>query len=293
MSDEVVVDTPSEPDPDDEAIVAEVKQLAADPPTAKDKVEAALIATKRELRAANRRMKELEPVAADHATLKKQLDAVQPIINAVVTDPKLRAEAFRIAQGKPTSERVDQPTEQDDPEAAEIATELGFVLADGSTPDLVKARRLLGVMDKRNARNTDERIKPFAGLALNQRAEANLRAAAAMTDDDGVPLATEQSIKEVASKLPAHLLSSPDVVDLVLNSAIGLDRRNKRTPKAPDEPLYLDRAGSGGGRRESAVDPELAAMFERQGIDPKRGAAAVKRLEDGAVGRKGIALGVK
>jgi hypothetical protein len=90
-------------------------------------------------------------------------------------------------------------------------------------------------------------------------------------------------------------LANPEVADLVLNSAIGLDRRNKRTPKPPDEPLFLDRPGGGRGRRESAVDADLSAAFARLGVDEKHGAAAVSRLEQSVSGnrRGGVALGVK
>lgn len=64
---------------------------------------------------------------------------------------------------------------------------------------------------------------------LGQKAEANIRKLIAMTDAEGAPIATPESIREVAAQLPesmtAHLLADPGVVDLVLKHAIGIDSR--------------------------------------------------------------------
>src|SRR5689334_22392483 len=124
MSDEVVTkpEEPTEPN-DDAEIVEEVKQIVGnEPKTQHERVEAALIAAKRELRAANRKVKELEPVAASAKEIGGQLERAQPIINAVLTNPKLLAEAARIAKGTRTSnDGTVQPTQDDDPDAAAYA----------------------------------------------------------------------------------------------------------------------------------------------------------------------------
>jgi hypothetical protein len=285
------------PEVDDAEIVEEVKQIVGnEPKTQHERVEAALIAAKRELRAANRKVKELEPVAASAKEIGGQLERAQPIINAVLANPKLLAEAARIAKGTRTSnDGTVQPSETEDPDAAAYAEDAGFYLSDNQTPDVARARRVLDRLDARHGRQTREIVSPIAGTVLGSRAETNLQSMMRMTDDEGVPLATPESIREVASKLPSNLLANPEVADLVLNSAIGLDRRNKRSPKAPDEPLFLDRPGGGRGRRESAVDADLSAAFARLGIDEKQGAAAVSRLEQSVSGnrRGGVALGVK
>lgn len=284
--------------PDDDAeIAAEVESVVGTEPAAQhDRVKAALIAAKRELRAANRKVKELEPVAASAKEIGGQLERAQPIINAVLANPKLLAEAARIAKGTRTSnDGTVQPTQDEDPDATAYAEDAGFYLADNQTPDVARARRVLDRLDARHGRKTQEIVAPYAGAVLGSAAERNLQAMVRMTDDDGVPLATAESIREVASKMPQHLLANPDVADLVLNSAIGLDKRTKRSPKAPDEPLYLDRPGGGRGGRQTAVDADLQAAFDRLGIDNKQGAAAVSRLEQSAAGgrRSGIALGGK
>jgi hypothetical protein len=251
----------------------------------------ALVNAKKALRVATKAIKELEPIAQRSKEVNDRLDRAQPIIDAIITNPKLRAEALRIAQGtRTTSDTVDQPSADEDPDAAAYAEDAGFYLADGQTPDLARSRRVLDRLDKRHGRQTDDRIRPLAGLTLTDKANQNLRDAAAMVDDDGTPLATWESIKEVADQLPPHLMANPQVKELVLNSAIGLDRRKKRTPKAAEEPLYLERQ-SGGGRREPTVSPEEKKQLDRLGITEKEYAASTKRLEAGVAQRRGIVLG--
>jgi crotonobetainyl-CoA:carnitine CoA-transferase CaiB-like acyl-CoA transferase len=152
---------------------------------------------------------------------------------------------------------------------------------------------VLTKLDERHGKQTDERMRPLAGVALGQKADANLRQAAAQTDDYGVPLATMESIKEVASSLPPHLLADPNVVEVVLNSAIGIDRRKGRTPKLPDDPLYLAQAGGGRAPRESVIDAATRSRLESLGLTEKEYTASAKKLEDGAQNRRGIVLGGK
>jgi hypothetical protein len=129
----------------------------------------------------------------------------------------------------------------------------------------------------------------LAGVTLSQKAEANLREAMAQTDQDGVPYATQESIREVAGQLPPQLLADPKVVDLVLNSAIGIDRRKHRTPKAPDEPLYLAPAG-GGRRSEPAISSEEKRLLAKYGIDEKTYKESSATLEKNVASRRGTQL---
>ncbi len=284
---------PDDPKPDDQEVDTEATSLAVEMGGNKMVPLSALIAAKRDGKAAHKRVKELEPLAARAGEVDERLNRAQPVIDAILSSPKLRAEALRIAQGTRTSDgRTEQPTEDEDPDATAYAEDAGFYLADGQTPDVARARRVLTRLDQRHGRQTDERIRPLAGVTLTAKAEENLRRAAAETDDDGAPLATIESIRDVAGQLPAHLLADPKVVELVINSAIGIDRRKGRTPKAPEEPLYLERQ-SGGGRRGPAISAEERASLERLGISEKDYLASSKRLEEGVANRKGIALGVK
>lgn len=288
---EPVVETSTEPD--DAAIEAEVAELTASPADQQaDKVKNALIAAKRELRTAKRRNAELEPIAENEGRLRQHVASVQPYIDVLVNDPKLRADALRVVNGGGTrvsADTTEQPT--DDQEAAAFAENVfGFYLPDQVTPDVARARRAMDLMDRRNGRQTDERLRPLAGVTLGQKADSNIRAAMAETDTDGVPMASEESIREVAAQLPPQLLADPKVVDLVLNNAIGIDRRKGRTPKAPAEPLYV--ATSGGGRREStnSISSDERKILSRLGLNEKDYKESSARLEDNAARRRGTTL---
>lgn len=229
---------------DEAAIAAEVETLTQTPADQQaDRIKGALIAAKRGEKAALKRIKELEPIASRTQEVEGQLARAQPVINAILSDPKLNAAAMRIASGTHASaEATEQPT--DDADASGYAEDMGWYLQDGSI-DTARGRRVLNRVAKVSRGQAEDVVRPLAGVTLNTRAESNLSRMMAMTDDNGVPWATEESIRAVASRLPANLLADEKVVDLVLRNAIGEDRMTKRTPKAVDEPLYLASAGSG------------------------------------------------
>jgi hypothetical protein len=243
----------------------------------------ALMDAKRGLKAANAKLKEVEPIAAKTKEVEEKLAKAQPIIDAVVNNPKLKAEAIRIATGqtRTSAATTDQPDEDEDPDAAEIAELNGYFLADGVTPDIARGRRVLNILDRRHGKQTDERIAPIAGVLVGSRAEQNLNAALAQTNDDGVPLATRESIEETVKMLggpKSPLLANPGVVDLIINNAIGLDSRKGRTPKPPDAPLFLERQGGGRGGRDEVLSTDDRRRMTRLGLSDKDMKAAVESL---------------
>lgn len=285
MSDEEVVDQSATPDADDLAIAEEVAALSTDT-TATDgkphsKLVAGVIAREKQIRAQNKRIKELETVAARVTDVDGRLNQAQPIIDAILNNPKLRAEAMRIASGEGTrtsTANTEQP--EHDQEATEHAEDYGMYLSDGTTPDTARARRALNRIAGITGRQTDERMRPLAGGFLGEKADQHLREALREVDEDGVPLASEQSIREVWKTLPPHLLANPDVVTIAVNNAIGLDRRNRRTPKAPVEPLYVEGQTT---RRtpKSTVSAEDRAWAERNGLKPEDLERAAEKLATG------------
>lgn len=290
MSDEETVETTVETPAEEQDEAVELASLAVDDGKGGKMVPlSALIGSKKTQRELQKRIKELEPIAGKATEVAGQLASAQPIIDAVMRSPKLMAEAVRISQGtRATTESVEQP---DDADLVAFAEDSGWYLADNVTPDAARAGRVLARLDARHGKQTDDRIRPLAGITLNQKAQANMHEALSAVDDDGTPLATRESIAEVAKQLPPQLLADPAVVDLVLNSAIGLDKRKKRTPKPQDEPLYLERQGGGGSRREAPLSSMERAHLAASGITEKDYRASAARLEQGAAARKGIELG--
>lgn len=283
--------TPNDPDPNAPDADAELEpgEIVTDDKGNKSVSLTTMLRYKDKAKELGKRVKELEPIAAGATELGNRLTAAQPMIDALVNSPKLRAEALRISQGtRTTAETAEQP---DDADLVAFAEDNGWYLADGTTPDAARAGRVLARLDARHGKQTDERIRPLAGITLNQKAQANMQEALSATDDDGTPLATRESIAEVAKQLPPQLLADPAVVDLVLNSAIGLDKRKRRTPKPTDEPLYLERQGGGGNRREAPLSKMERDHLAASGISEKDYRASASRLEQGAASRRGIELG--
>lgn len=292
MAEEEVI-PPAEEEADEAEL--EASEVVTDASGNKTVSLSTMLRYKKEAKAATKRIKELEPVASRVTELEGRLNDASPVINAILTNPKLKAEALRIANGtRTTSDAGGQP--EDDPDATAYAEDMGFYLADGATVDAARARRVLDRLDARHGRQTDAKMRPLAGSFLSGKAEQNVQKAIDMTDDNGVPIATPESIQEVVRQMGAdgqHLLANPMVIELMLDRAAGIDRRNKRTPKAAEEPLYLESAGGGRGSRASVIDADLKASFARLGINEKDGQAAIKNLEQGARTRSGIALGGK
>jgi len=273
--------------PDDDAEVAEVASLVVDDGKGNKMVPlSALVGAKKSARDLNKRNKELEASAAESAQLKDRLDKAQPFIDALVTDPKLRAAAIRVVQGTHASPgSTEQP---DDSDATAVAEGFGFYLSDGATLDVARAKRVMTRIDARTRRQTDAALRPLAGIVAGSQAERNVHHAMTLTDDNGRPYATQESIREISSKLDPALLANPDVMDIVLNSAIGLDVRKGRTVAVPDEPLWQATAG---GRRptQPTISQETKASLDKLGLTEKEYAASSKRLESS--GGRAIVLG--
>jgi hypothetical protein len=274
-------------DPDD-GLETELASAAIDDGKGNKMVPlSSLVSAKKELRSSGKKMKELETRASKAEEIEKRLTNAQPIIDAIVSDPKLLARAKQIASGKPTNDRVEQPEVDEDPDAAALAETMELYTKEGQL-DIVKARKVLEIQDRRSGRTAQEAVRPFAGMALGQKAEANLSRIMAETDDDGVPWATRESIQEVAKLLPPNLLADPQVGQLVLTSAIGIDKQKKRTPKPPDEPIYME-SSSGRRNADAVVSSEEKRIGSRVGLSEKDLAASSKVLESTAPG-KGVRL---
>lgn len=267
---------PEEPDDAEELI-----QLAVDDGKGGKNVPlSALVTSKKHARELAKKVKEYEAQAGRQQALEDRLNAAEPIVRAVLADPKLRAQALRLAKGEPELVAAD-----DDPEAREHAEDMGFYLVDGVTPDGPRARRVLNRQATASKRDLEAALRPLAGTVLSGKAEQHLHEIIAETDEEGTPMATEQSIRDVVAALGAdgmRLLADPKVKDIVLNTAIGYDRRNKRTPTAPDEPLRLATAGAGRGRRsEPSLSSEERARLDRLGLTEADYSAAGTKLASG------------
>lgn len=282
-----------EPDPDDTELSTD--EIVTDARGNKTVSMTTMLKYKAEARALSKRVKELEPVAGRVTEVEGRLNEASPVINAILTNPRLKAEALRIASGThATPEAREQP--QDDPDAQAFAEDSGYYLADGQTVDAARARRVLDRLDARHGRQINTAMRPLAGSVLGSRAEQNVARAKAQVDEDGVPVASTESIDEVVTLMGAdghNLLANPQVITMILTQAAGIDHMKKRTPKAQDEPMFIEQAGGGRQPRAAAIDADMRGFLQRQGISEKDYQRSEKNLVDGVVNRKGIPLGGK
>jgi hypothetical protein len=291
MSDENVDPNAPAPEPEDDTddvaeIAAEVSQDANGDKRVK---LGTMLKYKKESRDLGKKVKDLESRLARQQEIEDRLAEVAPRVNAILNNPRMKAEYLRMQQGAPPPA---QGTEED-AEAAEYAEESGLYLPDGVTLNTGLARKQLNRIEKIAERKANERMQPFAAMSMNDKADANIARALAEVDKDGVPLATPQSINETAALLGAqgrHLLANPAVVDLILNNAIGLDRRNGRTPQPLDEPLYIASAGGRSGGAP-AIDADTRAWMKKNDISEDRYQKLSKSLDQAAATRTAIVLG--
>src|SRR5579862_6787674 len=169
------LETTDKVEPEDTELDTELASVAVDDGKGNKMVPlSALAGAKKESRASAKRVKELEAKEAEYGVLKQRLDSAQPIIDAIVNNPKLSAEARKIASGiKPTSDKVDQPDVHEDPDAVAYAETMDLYTKEGNL-DVVKARKALDVVTRVSGRMANEAVKPFAGMMLGSNAERNL-----------------------------------------------------------------------------------------------------------------------
>lgn len=233
------------------------------------------------------KLKESEAIAARTADVEGRLAQAQPIIGAILNNPRLRAEALKIAGGThATPATSEQP---DDAEAMATAEDMGWYQGDGVTPDAARAQRYLTRLDARMGRVTQEAVRPLAGLTLSRQAHDNVQRAINMVDAEGTPYATREGIEAAAKQLPPHLLANEQVAQILLRVAIGEDRLAGRTPKAQDEPMFMD-SQSGRGQRAPAISQGERNVLKRYGIDEKTYAESSRKLENAVASRRGVDL---
>jgi hypothetical protein len=291
MAEEVAVPAAEDlPNADPEADAEAAALATADANGNKTVPLSALIGVKRANKELEKRIKALEPVAARVTDVEGRLERASPIIEAVINNPKLRAAAM--AKTRPSGEYTEQP--EDDPDAKEWATEndLWTQDADGkSVLDIARAQRQLAIADRRMRRQNEATNRPLAEMVMGSRVDANIQEMYSAKDDDGVPYATQESLNEAISMLGVdgrRLLADPRVKDLILTNAAGIDHRKGRTPKAQEEPLYLETAG-GRGRRQAGLDPDERKFLDKTGMDEKHYRATVEKMANAKPG-KGIRL---
>lgn len=225
-----------------------------------------LIEHRKANKAQKKEIADLKAKVESYAGIEERLGKVLPIAEAVEKDPRLAADIKAALDGTRRSQPVADVV-NDDAEALEIAQTMNLITQDKDGKDVWDVGRAKRVLDISSAR-AEKRMKPQIDAAteasFSMRGEQNLAALYRMETPSGELVASDESIKEVLkeSQMPVRMLADPRVARTVGLMAAGLDREKGRTPKAPIEPMYLERPTnrrSEPGGRISEADRRMAA----------------------------------
>lgn len=248
-----------------------------------------MIKYRKESKTLRRELDGLKPRLENAERLGQQLADVQPMLETLRNLSPQQRDA--LATGKLPSQPGTRQ-DADDQEAIQWADMNGFVTATGDL-DVARARKNLDWLDERHRRTTDAAMQPLRQSTAQQTAGVMRERAKGITDKQGQPIATGESIDEAYGMLPPELAAHPNVAMVALGTAMFIDRMRGRKVQAPTDrdyqlPIYSEPAG--GGRRMPAVSAEERAAAAKVGLTEKDLQSADTLLRNAAGTRRGIAL---
>jgi hypothetical protein len=237
-----------------------------------------VIRYRKEARAAKKELDALKPQIEQARQIGQRLQDVQPILDRLQSMTPQQREALssgRIASPEGTHQAAD------DVEAREIAEDYGLISQDGSL-DIARARKILNKNKEAIRQGVEQAVGPIRQNTAQQQAASLRQQAVGVTDANGVPLASQESIKEAYDMLPAELAAQPNVAMVALGTAMLIDRMRGRTVKASQtyaDPIYSEPAA--GRRGGSSITADDRAMAAKVGLTDKDLTAAVTALQRG------------
>jgi hypothetical protein len=229
----------------------------------------------------------------EHRTARKQ---AEQRLQQYEQDPALQRLTPEIRQAlaegrilvKPPASNADTERER----LAAQAERFGLYKADGTTPDLDAARRVVEAI-REEVKDVVAPLKQEAQqtrvMSLQDKANKNLgdlwtRAAADGIPQDAMEIARKEFEAVMTQPNAAHMLSQPEIVETVWERALGKAyRAGKLTAAAPAKPPKQTTpaisADAGGRRAPSAsisLSPSMARVYSNHGLDPSKAASAGK-----------------
>lgn len=215
---------------------------------------------------ASKQLAELQPQVQRMAQVEQQIAEIRPYAEYIKQHPELIEQA---ASGTAPSRTTPQP--EDDIEARDTAEDLGLYTADNKL-DIARARRILDRATANAEKKLEKQLEPMRRQnAEGQAAQMRERLYGLKAKDGVTPIATRESLDEMAKVLPPDLLAQPNVAFFVALAAAGFDKFNGRTPQAAaraaedegyNDPLHTEAPG----RRGTSLPPELSRMGKRFGV---------------------------
>jgi hypothetical protein len=238
-----------------------------------------VIKYRKQAKALQKQLTELQPQIESARQVGQRLQEVQPILERLQNMTPQQREA--LASGRlPSPEGTSHAAE--DIEAREVAEDYGLIAQDGSL-DISRARKIIDKNNQRIQRGVEQAVGPMRQSSAQQQATSIRQQALGVTDSNGVPLATPESIHEAYAMLPAELAAQPNVAAVAIGTAMLIDRMKGRTVRAPQPdygaPLYSEPAA--GRRSGPSLTAEDRAMAAKVGLSDKDLTAAVTALQGG------------
>lgn len=201
----------------------------------------ALLGVKKELKETKDRLSAAEAGSAKAAQLEQQIAALQAQVQQM--SPYVQAYQAAIQQQPP------QQVQEDDTEARDLATSLDLWKPDGS-PDVDKARKVLGVVDRRSKALADQSTAPLIQRNVRQQSDYNLQRA--LNTEVGGVKPDPAITKALWARLDPSVTAEEDTAKLVVIQALGIMQlQGKGAPRTPPKeaddplppPLHVERAG--------------------------------------------------
>lgn len=197
-------------------------------------------------------LKEARAQAKQYKETLARLEAIAPEIQETLN---------RKAQGKADKVKESIGDDYSVDELEEVARLHGFV-DEWDRPNLEKAKKQLDIQARISNRVAQKTSAPLQQLLAQQIAQQRRSEAVSRKYTDGDAVASEKYIDAAYNALPAELLQDPNVAQLALVVAAGLesldDRKNGRGRKQPRDPMFLE----GGNGRFGSTEGQLSA-FDR------------------------------
>lgn len=231
----------------------------------------AITASRAKLREAKADRERLEAAERENAELK-------PYAEFLKQNPQL-------LQPAPPPPAPPQPGQPQDPAAAQLAQRFSLYTGDGQL-DVATARAIINDQQALAQHAAQSAVAPVAQQVWQAQATANLDRVLSQRDSAGQPLVTpddmrktiEQTFAGMHPQRAIQMLANPNIVEVIVNNALGGKARAKagQPPPPSEDPLYRESAGGGVG---AAMDESERRFYRKVGIDDKTATAAAAKFD--------------
>jgi len=227
---------------------------------------AELIKLRREAKATKAQLAQLQPQIEQAQRVWQEVEEIRPYVEQIRANPDL----VRSVQTRQSAPQTIQP--EHDQDAIDLAQDMGWYVPQTGELDVARGQRWLQKLDQRAARKAQAEIEPIRQQSVQGQAAVMRQRVAAIRDKTGAPVASEESLNQVFSMVPAELSANPQVAFVLTMAAAGFDKYSGRAPQAVQaqqparpvaDPIYTESVGRRGAAQ---VSEDLLRIGSRLGL---------------------------